>query len=181
MLANRTNKQIIDDIFLRCSEKLDKQLYLFDNLIDERENLEAAEESLYLYVAGSILQLDPDDSDTSNNPSLERDENKLLYEDERRVLLRYLTTIIHFEVTRRHPEALDACIDLLKNSSRTFNQDFLNIVYLIVLFDGDTIYKYLRRPLATFCATIIDNEYQKEKQQNTKEVPQGGENNDDGR
>jgi hypothetical protein len=169
MLESRTNKQIIDDIFLRCSEKLDKQLYLIDNLLDERENLAAAEESLYLYVSGSVLQLNPDNTDTSNNPSLEREENKDIYEGERRILLRYLNTLIHFEITANHEEALGACVEMLKNSTRTFNQDFLNIVYLIVLFDGDTIYKYLRRPLATFCATVVDNEYGRESKLNMEE------------
>lgn len=161
-MLGRTNQQIIDDIFLRCSEKLDKQLYTFENILGERETLSFLEDSLYFYVAGNILLLQPDGSDTSNNPELVVEKYGNAYEAERKIIVQYLTTLIHFEVANNHEDALSACIDMLETTVRTFNREFLNIIYLIVLFDKDDLYRHLCRPLANYCVNIIYNEYNKE-------------------
>lgn len=161
-MLGRTNQEIIDDIFLRCSEKLDKQLYLFENILGERETLGLLEDSLYFYVAGNILMLQPDGSDTSNNPELVVEKYGNAYEAERKIVVQYLTTLIHFEVANNHEDALDTCIAMLETTVRTFNREFLNIIYLIVLFDKDDLYKHLCRPLAIYCVNIIHNEYNKE-------------------
>lgn len=168
-MLDRTNRQIIDDIFIRCSERLDKQLYLFENILGERETLGLLEDSLYFYVAGNILLLNPDGSDTSNNPELVVEGNRDYYSEERMVILKYLVTLIHFEVGENHDEALEECVKLLESTTRTFNREFLNLLYLIVLFDMDDLYKNLCRPLANYCANILYNDY------NLNEVKQKGE------
>lgn len=162
-MLGRTNQEIIDDIFLRCSEKLDKQMYQFENILGERDTLSLLEDSLYFYVAGNINLLQPDGSDTSNNPELLVEENQSIYEEERKIVVQYLTTLIHFEVSDNHKEALTSCIKMLETTTRTFNREFLNIIYLIVLFDKDDLYKHLCRPLANYCVNIIYNEYKKEE------------------
>lgn len=158
-MLKRTNQQIIDDIFLRCSERLDKTLYLLENILAERETLALLEDSLYYYVAGNLLQLNPDGSDTSNNPELVVDKMKDVYEQERTIILKYLITLIHFEIHDQHDEALADCIKLMETTSRTFSREFLNIIYLIILFDKDELYQHLCLPLANYSASILYNEY----------------------
>lgn len=163
-MTDRSNQKIIDDIFLRCSDRIDKQMYLFENILGEKETLSLLDDSLYFYVAGNILMLNPDGSDTSNNPELVIDKNKEKYEEERRVILKYLLTLIHFELGENHKEAYDDCVNLLETTTRTFSREFLNVLYLIILFDGDDLYKNLCRPLANFCVNILFNEFNKEKE-----------------
>lgn len=160
-MLDRTNRQIIDDIFIRCSDRLDKQLYLLENILEERESLELVDDSLYFYIAGNVLLLKPDGSDTSNNPELLVESNEDDYKEERKIILKYLLTLIHFEVDYNHDEALTECIKVLETTARTFSREFLNILYLIVLFDKDPLYKNLCRPLAIFCSNIIYNEFKK--------------------
>lgn len=153
--------EIIDDIFTRCSDRLDKQLYFFENILGERETLSLVEDSLYFYVAGNILLLKPDGSDTSNSPELLVESNEETYKRERKIILQYLITLIHFEAKEKHDEAFKACVKVLENTTRTFSREFLNILYLIVLFDGDELYGNLCGPLANYCANIIYNEFKR--------------------
>lgn len=163
-MLERTNQQIIDDIFLRCSDRLDKQMYSLENILGERENLSLLEDSLYFYIAGNILLLKPDGSDVSNNPELVKEDNEEYYKEERTIILKYLITIIHFELGTKHDEALSKCIRVLETTTRTFSKEFLNILYLIVLFDKDELYKNLCKPLANYCASILYNEFAKEEE-----------------
>ncbi|MFF2798117.1 hypothetical protein [Lysinibacillus xylanilyticus] len=164
-MLTRSNQEIVDDIILRCSEKLDKQLYLLENILGERDTLSLLDDSLYFYVAGNVLMLKPDGSDISNNPVLITEENKEYYVTERNTILKYLLTIIHYEVADNHDEALNACIKMLETTTRTFSREFLNVLHLIVLFDKDELYKNICRPLANFCVQIIYTEYKSEEVQ----------------
>lgn len=162
-MLERTNREIIDDIFIRCSDKLDKQLYLFENILGERETLALIDDGLYFYVAGNVLLLRPDGADTSNNPELLVEENKDYYLEERKTILQYLLTLIHYEIGEEHDEAMQECIKMLETTTRTFSREFLNVLYLIILFDGDKLFRHLTKPLADYCANIMYNEFQKEE------------------
>lgn len=160
-MLTRTNQQIIDDVFIRCRHRLDRDLYNFQNVLEERDNLSLVEDSLYFYIAGNILLLQPDGKDTTNSPELVVEKYEEYYQQERKIILQYLLTLIHFEVNHEHDNALKECIKVLETTSRTFNREFLNVLYLIVLFDHDDLYKNLCRPLANYCVSILYNEFQK--------------------
>lgn len=156
-----TNEEIIDKITLMCSEKIGKQLFLLEQILNERDSLEFVEETLYERVAGLVLMLNPTGDDTSTDPTLIREENIDSYESERRILLRYFLTLIHHEVKGRKNEAYNECLQMLKTTGRTFSKNFLSVVNLIILFDSVEPYTYLCKPLATFCADIMHNEFNK--------------------
>lgn len=162
-MIDRTNRQIIDDIIIRCAEKLEKQMFLLDNILAERETLSYIEDTLYYYVAGNILLLKPDGSDTSNNPVLQNENHKEYYEEERSVMTKYLMTIIQHEVQDLRQDAREECIQMLKTTTRTFSKEYLNVVHLIILFDKDELYSNLCKPLADYCISILYNEYEKEE------------------
>lgn len=156
-----TNQEIIDSIILKCSERVDKPLFLFEHILNERESLEFVEDMLYYQVAGLVLMLNPDGTDTSSDPTLKKEKYLEQYDIERKVILKYLLTLIHFEVKGKRDEARDNCIDVLKSTVLTFNKEFLNVLHLIILFDYIQPYTNLCKPLATFCADILYNEFNK--------------------
>ena len=156
-----TNQEIIDSIILKCSERVDKPLFLFENVINERESLEFIEDALYYQVAGLVLMLNPDGSDNSSDPTLEIDKYIDDYDRERKIVLKYLLSLIHFEVKDKKESAREECIKVLRSTVLTFSKEFLNVLHLIILFDYVEPYTNLCKPLAIFCADIMYNEFEK--------------------
>ena len=160
-MLNRTNQQIIDDIIIYLSERLDKQLYNFSNILSERENLELLDTNVYFYVAGNILLLKDDGVDTSNNPKIEGVDYRESYHDERTIILRCMVAHLTHELSNKKTTSIKSLIELLETTHRTFNKEFTNILYLFVLFCEDELYQNLCSVLAKFISQIVYNDYTK--------------------
>lgn len=153
------NVDIIDTIIDSMSEQLGVNLYLVSAAVAEAENLEFTDADNYERIAGLTLQLNAiREEDTSSSPTLVREQSKERYLKERQVILRYLLTIINEEVRDKREEARTAAKELALTSIKTFNNEFLNVLTLLLLFDGESKYKYLCKPLADFMAKILYNE-----------------------
>ena len=156
------NANIVTDILTIMSEQLEVSLFLVDNVLEERENVQFLDTSKYREVAGLVLKLDMnDDSDASTDATLEHAKNRETYLEERKVILRYLLTHIAAELQGNRVEARDAFIEVMKSTVKTFNPEFVNVLLLLLLFDGEHEYRYVCRTVADYAINILYREEEK--------------------
>lgn len=159
MMVKTSNKQLITDVMTIMAEQVDKNLFHFSNILEERDNIQYLDASKYREVAGLILKLNAvEGEDLSATPELMHEMHKDTYIAERRVILRYLLTHINFELFSERENARKEIIETLEYTVKTFNPEFLYSIYLILLFDGEHEYRYLCRPLADYAVNVLFNE-----------------------
>lgn len=166
-MTKLSNADIIDKVSVLCSNALSVPLFTLETALSEREAIDLCGQYVYDHSAGLLLQLDVNGIDKSNYSGGGDSEQ---YLEERRTILQYLLTIIEEDVKEKHDEASKNCIDMLRKTKDTFNREFLNLLYLIILFDYDELYSNLCKPIATYIVKVLHEEFKESNQKVEEEV-----------
>lgn len=153
----RTNKDIVDSILVHCGQALGVPVFSLDSILYERENMGLCDKYLYDTSSGLVLQLRLDPDDKSNFSAGEMNNPKFL--DERKIIVKYALSVVEFELSDKVDSSRDELIKLLEGPNSITNQEFLNVLYLMILFDYDSLYKHLVVPLAHYAIQTLYAEF----------------------
>lgn len=159
---NETQKQLLREIYNTLLKHLSVQIYDFETMLAERENIEYLDDALFNVFAGYIVRMSSLYRTIDINVVHTKNRSETTLKEECHIIVNYLTTLLVKNRFDKRDEWYQKVIEIIQDTYLTWDNDFKLLMSLIILFDYPrqvVAYRDLVIPLADAALNILHTHF----------------------
>lgn len=159
---DETQKQLLREIYNTLMKHLSVQVYDFETMLAERENIAYLDDALFNIFAGYIVRMSSLYRTIDINVVHVKTHSENTLRKECHIIVNYLTTLLVKSRFNKRDEWYEKTIEVIRDTCLTWDNDFRLLISLIILFDYPrpiSAYRDLVIPLADSALNILHEHF----------------------